>query len=108
MYTSYRCLKLERAQLIRDISGINTQLTDVSQKAALYFRHFDNPSGSAPKARPVNFIFSNHQRGHFQSGPYYDNSRGGPAQAGTGTFRGGTIPEEFGHLEARGKEDYNE
>lgn len=40
MYTSFRCLKLERAELIRDISGINTKINSVSQKASLYFNRF--------------------------------------------------------------------
>lgn len=51
VYTSYRCLKLERAQLIRDISGINTKLTDVSQKAALYFQNFDEIGGNTVSFR---------------------------------------------------------
>ena len=51
VYTSYRCLKLERAQLIRDISGINTKLTDVSQKAALYFQNFDDIGGQSVRTQ---------------------------------------------------------
>jgi hypothetical protein len=53
VYTSYRCLKLERAQLIRDISGINTKLTDVSQKAALYFQNFDGVGGNTVSSLPL-------------------------------------------------------
>jgi hypothetical protein len=40
VYTSFRCLKLEKAQLIRNISGVNAKLGDATKKAELYFADY--------------------------------------------------------------------
>ena len=41
MHTSFKCVKLQRANLVKDLSGINAEFGNINKKAALYFKEKD-------------------------------------------------------------------
>ena len=48
VYTSYNCMRLQRADLVRDISGLKPGISNIAQKAGLYF---DRDGGAKQKSR---------------------------------------------------------
>lgn len=41
VYTSFKCVKLQRANIVRDVSGINAEFGNINKKAGLYFKEGD-------------------------------------------------------------------
>lgn len=45
-YTSYDCVKLQRLGVVKDLSGVHGNFTDINRMAGLYFGDFEDPNAA--------------------------------------------------------------